>query len=53
MKKHFNELIDNKELGDVLFGSVEEFEDKLGDLNNGEQKTFFEELFRTEIISEP
>ena len=53
MKKHFNELVDDKELGEVLFGSVEEFTDKLSDLDNDEQKMFFEELFKTEIISEP
>ena len=53
MKKHFNELVDDKELGEILFGSVEEFTDKLSDLDNDEQKVFFEELFKTEIISEP
>ena len=53
MKNHFNELIDDKEdLGEILYGDVEAFVDKVNELNEDEKKTYVDELYRTEIIAE-
>ena len=53
MKNHFNDLIDDKEdLGEILYGDVEAFVDKVNELNEDEKKTYVDELYRTEIIAE-
>ena len=53
MKKHFNELVEDKDLGELLFGSADAFHDEMCSIQDEDKKIFFDELFKTEIISEP
>ena len=50
LKSHFNELIDGKELGEILFGDCDTFQESMTDLENVQKKTYVKELIDQEII---
>ena len=50
LKSHFNELIDDKELGEILFGDCDTFQEYLTDLEGDQKKAYVEELINQEVI---
>ena len=55
MKDHFNNLIegdDTEDLGDVLFGDLSDFEQKMCALNAEQKTTYFNELISSGVLDE-
>merc|ERR1712110_98892 len=53
LKDHFNNLIEgeeNDELGEVLFGDLSDFEQKLCTVSDQDKQTFFDELFEVGVF---
>ena len=48
--QHFNELLENKQMGETLYGDLDDFKLALADLSNEEQKLLADELIRVEIF---
>ena len=51
LREHFNNLIDGEtDLGEILFGTAEDFESRLKFLDDEVQKEYTDELIKTEVI---
>ena len=50
IKDHFNNFRPGSNLGDSLFGEVDEFQSAVANLSADEKMQFFDELFAQEIV---
>ena len=51
IKSHFNGLIDGfDELGEILFGDLDDFNDTVSGMNTDQLKAYIEEIVRVELI---
>ena len=50
IKEHFNNLMEGKPLGDLLYGDADDFKAEVATMNAGDKMKYFEELFAQDII---
>ena len=51
MKEHFNKLIsDYDNLGDILYGDVDGFNDTVVNMDDSDKKTYTDEIVRVELL---
>ena len=51
MKEHFNDLIDDYDnLGDILYGEIDAFNDTVVNMDDGDKKAYCDEIIRVELL---